>query len=424
VSHSREDLVWLARAAAEGTVPDYQLSAWLMAAYLNPLSADETAWLTEAMAGSGRRLNLEGLPRPWVDKHSTGGVGDKTTIVLLPLLASCGLTIVKMSGRGLGITGGTLDKLASVPGFRLDLSPDEMKEQARRVGLALTGQTPDLAPADKVLYALRDSTSTVDSVPLIVSSILSKKVAGGAETIVLDVKCGSGAFMTDLAQARRLAEALGDAAGRLGLKLLYAITDMSQPLGSAVGNALEVIEAGRVLKGDAPPGTPTSRLKELCVHLAAMTLQAAGTVTDTIEGRMRAERALASGEAYRRAEVWFEAQGASGSALRGEGLPVAPHQAEVRAQATGTVAAVDARCIGQTVLDLGGGRVKKEDSIDPSVGVEVHRTVGTEVIAGDPIATVHAATRESLERALEAVGRGIRISSESSHPASLVLGEG
>ncbi|HZH98209.1 MAG TPA: thymidine phosphorylase, partial [Fimbriimonadaceae bacterium] len=215
--HTREDLSWFAKAAAAGEIPDYQLSAWLMAAYLNPLDEQETAWLTVAMAESGQRLDLTGLPKPWVDKHSTGGVGDKTTLVLLPLLAACGLTCVKMSGRGLGITGGTIDKLSSVPGFRTDLSPEEMKKQAGEIGLALTGQTPDLAPADKVLYALRDATATVSSMPLIVSSILSKKLAGGAEALVLDVKCGSGAFMKTRSEADALAESLASTAALAGL---------------------------------------------------------------------------------------------------------------------------------------------------------------------------------------------------------------
>ena len=223
--HTREELRWLTRAAATKSVPDYQLAAWLMAAFIHPLDQEETAWLTLEMADSGERLDLTGLPKPWVDKHSTGGVGDKTSIVVLPILAACGLTVVKMSGAGLGITGGTVDKLSSIPGFRLDLSPDEMKSQAKRIGLALTGQTPNLAPADKTLYSLRDTTATVASVPLIVSSILSKKVAGGADTVVLDVKCGSGAFMRNLDEAKTLAEALIATAKLVGLNLYAGDVD-------------------------------------------------------------------------------------------------------------------------------------------------------------------------------------------------------
>ncbi|MCH7945802.1 MAG: thymidine phosphorylase, partial [Armatimonadetes bacterium] len=270
-ANSVEELRFLSQGAADGSLSDEELTAWLKAAYQNTLSATETADLTLAMAESGERLDLAGLPKPWVDKHSTGGVGDKTTIVLLPLLAACGMTVVKMSGRGLGITGGTVDKLGSVPGFRLDLTPEEMKEQAGRIGLAITGQTPRLAPADKKLYALRDVSGTVGSVPLIVSSILSKKIAGGAETVVLDVKCGSGAFMKTLPEAQALAQALVETARLCGLDLHLSITDMDQPLGRAVGNALEVKEAIRVLQG-----SETGRFRDLCLHFAGRALAAVG----------------------------------------------------------------------------------------------------------------------------------------------------
>ena len=227
----RDEIEHIVAGATDGSIPDYQLSAFLMAAFIQGLNAQETADLTSAMAGSGERLDLSSLPRPWVDKHSTGGIGDKTTLVTLPILRACGLTVVKMSGRGLGITGGTIDKLESVPGFRTDLSPEEMVAQASKIGIALTGQTPKLAPADKKLYSLRNSTSTVASIPLIVASILSKKIAGGAETIVLDVKCGSGAFMRDLSEATSLADALEATAKLLGVRCIARITDMEQPLG-------------------------------------------------------------------------------------------------------------------------------------------------------------------------------------------------
>ncbi len=350
--HSEADLRALAKAAADGSVPDYQLAAWLMAAYLNPLDEEETAWLTLGMADSGVRLELSGLPAPRVDKHSTGGVGDKTTIVLLPLLAACGLTIVKMSGRGLGITGGTVDKLASVPGFRLDLSPEEMVAQAGRIGLALTGQTPNLAPADKALYALRDATATVASVPLIVSSILSKKLAGGADTVVLDVKCGSGAFMRTREEAETLARALAETGRLCGLRIRIAVTDMSQPLGSAVGNALEVAEALRVLTpatalGTAlvpsASGTPTERVAALCLELAALTVEASGLAATREEARAPAESAWASGKALEKARAWVQAQGAAADAP----LPVAPVQRTVEhAGDEGWVARVDAETVG------------------------------------------------------------------------------
>ncbi len=285
LGNSRQELRIVADGAADGSLTDEELTAWLKAAYDHPLSPEETAQLTLAMAESGERLDLTGLPKPWVDKHSTGGVGDKTTIVLLPLLAACGLTVVKMSGRGLGITGGTVDKLGSVPGFRLDLSPDEMKEQAGRIGIALTGQTPRLAPADKRLYALRDVTGTVGSVPLIVSSILSKKIAGGAETVILDVKCGSGAFMKTLLKAEALAQALQDTANLCALNLHTSITDMDQPLGHAVGNALEVKEAIRVLKGEE-----IGRFRDLCLHFAGKALLATGKGTEDDKEQSQTQR--------------------------------------------------------------------------------------------------------------------------------------
>jgi len=408
LKHTKPELDWLASVAARGEIPDYQIAAWLMAAYLHPLDAEETAWLTLAMADSGERLDLTGLPKPWVDKHSTGGVGDKTSIVLLPLLAACGLTVIKMSGRGLGITGGTVDKLLSVPGFRMDLSPDQLKDQAKGIGLAISGQTPNLAPADKVFYALRDATATVGSIPLIVSSILSKKIAGGAETVVLDVKAGSGAFMKTLDAARELANALAATAKLAGLNARLAITDMSQPLGRTVGNALEVGEAGMVLTGNEP-----SRFCELCVDLAALTLVAAGETWDMDTGREKARRAFASGQALQKAEAWFEAQGGDPAVLvRPDKLPRAPVQKQVFAGRAGWIEEIHADIVGQVVVELGGGRTKKEDRIDPSVGVEVHREVGLPVASDQPVFTIHARDEASCGAAVERLTKSVSISLE------------
>lgn len=403
-----EELRTLAMGAAKGEIPDYQLAAWLMAAFLHPLTLDETAWLTQAMADSGERMNLEGLPKPWVDKHSTGGVGDKTTLVLLPLLASCGLTCLKMSGRGLGITGGTIDKLASVPGFRTDLTPDELKEQAARIGIALTGQTPNLAPADKVLYALRDATATVASVPLIVSSILSKKLAGGAETVVLDVKCGSGAFMKDLAAARELADWLMGVGKRCGLNLRLAITDMDQPLGRCVGNALEVREAIEVLQG------ASSRFSQLCVSLAGLTLSACGLASDQAAGRELASARLADGSALAKAKEWFAAQGAEGDVFsQPERLPSAPVVSEVTWSGTsGWVHRFDAAAVGQAVVDMGGGRHRKDDVLDYAVGVEILVAVGDRLEPGKAVARVHARTAEQAGSTAERVRAAIALSAE------------
>ncbi|HTQ09196.1 MAG TPA: thymidine phosphorylase [Fimbriimonadaceae bacterium] len=411
--HTKPELDWLARAAARGEIADYQIAAWLMAAYIHPLDPEETAWLTLAMADSGERLDLTGLPKPWVDKHSTGGVGDKTSIVLLPLLAACGLTVIKMSGRGLGITGGTVDKLESVPGFRMDLPPAELKAQATRIGLAISGQTPNLAPADKVFYGLRDATATVGSIPLIVSSILSKKIAGGAETVVLDVKAGSGAFMKTLDAARELAAALAATAKLAGLNARLAISDMDQPLGRTVGNALEVGEAGMVLTGNEP-----SRFCELCVDLAGLTLAAAGETWDLDTGRRKAREALASGRALQKAEAWFEAQGGDPAVLvRPDKLPRAPVQRYVLCGTEGWMGSIDAETVGQIVVDLGGGRTRKEDTIDPAVGVEVHREIGMRVTADGPAFTVHARDESDAEAAAERLSRCFRISGD---PVDLV----
>ncbi len=399
--HSRGELDRLALGAAQGTVPDYQLTAWLMAAYLNPLSPQETADLTLAMAASGERLDLTGLPKPWVDKHSTGGVGDKTTLVLTPLLAACGLTVVKMSGRGLGITGGTIDKLESVPGFRTNLSVEEMKEQAGRIGLALTGQTPSLAPADKAFYALRDVTATVPSLPLIVSSILSKKIAGGAETVVLDVKCGRGAFMETLPAAEELARALRSVGELAGLTIRTAITDMDQPLGRTAGNALEVKEAIRVLAGKE-----SGRFGDLCVHLATVVMEAVGEPNP--QGKVTA--ALSSGEALAKAKEWFAAQGGDSQIFESENWQVAPVQITLAADQSGWVERIDARAVGQAVVDLGGGRKTKDSLLNHSVGIETHVEVGSQVESGQPIFTIHAATAGDAESVRASLQAGFTVS--------------
>lgn len=417
--NDREDLALLAKGAADGSIPDYQLSAWLMAAYLNPLSEQETAWLTMEMAATGERIDRTGLGRPWIDKHSTGGVGDKTTLVLMPLLAACGLTIMKMSGRGLGITGGTVDKLASVPGFRLDLSSEEMKAQAKRIGLAITGQTASLAPADKTLYALRDATATVDSIPLIVSSILSKKIAGGAEIIALDVKCGSGAFMKTLPRAKELAGALTRTGELSGLKCSALITDMDQPLGRTVGNALEVIEAARVLRGE-----PGGRFGELCLRLAGHTLFIAGLSETAEAGFEMARRILSDGSAYRKAQQWFDAQGASVPLDDIEDrLPRARVHREIHHRgAPGWAKRIDAETIGRAVVALGGGRASKEDEIDPAVGIEVHVEVGGPIGPGQKLFTVHASSIPVAEQVGEGLLQAVELSPQPMAPPQIVLG--
>lgn len=397
---SADQLAFIAQGAADHSIPDYQLAAWLMAVYLNGLDDQETANLTLAMADSGERIDLTGLPKPWVDKHSTGGVGDKTTIVLLPILAACGLTVVKMSGPGLGKTGGTIDKLASVPGFNTNLSPEQMKSQAREIGLALTGQTPSLAPADKTLYALRDVTATVPCLPLIVSSILSKKIAGGANVVVLDVKCGSGAFMETLEDASKLASKLREVGEKAGLIVRTVITDMDQPLGRTAGNSLEVKEAIRILKGEE-----SGRFAELCFHLARVTLEAAGIVADPAF-------AVASGAALIKAKQWFAAQGGDLSVFENEDWQTAPVQIEVLAKEAGFVKSISAEIVGETVVDLGGGRRVKTDAIDPTVGIETLVQIGDEIVAGQAIFRIHAADKEKANITSYTLDNAVRISSK------------
>ncbi|MCW5941565.1 MAG: thymidine phosphorylase [Fimbriimonadaceae bacterium] len=405
--HTRAEIRFLAQAAAMELVPDYQLSAWLMAAFLNPLNETETAWLTEAMADSGERLDLRRLPKPWIDKHSTGGVGDKTSLVLMPLLAACGVTVVKMSGRGLGITGGTVDKLASIPGFRTDLTAKQMQDQAARIGIAVTGPSGELAPADKTLYALRDATGTVENLPFLVSSILSKKLAGGAESVMLDVKTGFGALIQPLDKSRELAGWLVRIGRKCGLNVRAAVTDMNAPLGVCVGNALEVREAF-----DTLAGRTNGRFRELCVRLAGYALDLSGTATGDREGREMAERAMQSGAALGKAREWVAAQGGDVAVVdEPRRLPAAEVVVEVRhAGPRAYVQELNARHIGETVVRLGGGRTKKDDKIDPGVGLELPVTVGGKLEEGDLVARIHAAGARDAEAAEASVREALVLS--------------
>lgn len=418
--HSADELRWLAQSAADGTIPDYQLAAWLMAAVLNPLDERQTADLTVAMAASGERLDLSPLPRPWVDKHSTGGVGDKTTLVGLPLMAACGLTVVKMSGRGLGITGGTVDKLASVPGFRVDMEPEELIRTASQIGIALAGQTARLAPADKTLYALRDATSTVASLPLIVSSILSKKLASGAEHVVLDVKCGSGGFMACPEQAFALAHSLERVGTLCGLNVKALVSDMEQPLGRAVGNRLEVWEALETLRGSGP-----ERLVELVVELVGHLLVMGGIVADLPSARALARVKLSDGSARQKAKDWFEAQGADPALCDDPGRLLAEdmHQVEVLSPSDGWVARWDARTIGEVVVDLGGGRKTKEDLIDPDVGVISLVELGQKLEKGQPLARVVARTAEHAQKSVQRLLDALQLSPDPVDSPDLFLRE-
>ncbi len=364
-------------------VPDYQMAAFCMAVYFRGLTAAETVALTEAMVESGSRVDLRSaVGRTVADKHSTGGVGDKTSIALGPVVAACGAPFGKMSGRGLGHTGGTLDKLESIPGYRVELSGDELVAQVRRVGLAIVGQSAHLVPADRKLYALRDVTATVDEVSLIAASVMAKKIAAGAGALVLDVKVGEGAFMATIDRGRVLAETMLELGRRAGMSVVSLLTDMDQPLGQAVGNALEVREALALLRGEGP-----ADLRELVLVAAGHLLALSDLGVDAEEGRRRAEQAIAAGSALAAYERWIEAQGGDPDE---RALPVAPVVQEVPAPGPGYVRRLSARGIGLAALHLGAGRARKEDSVDPAVGIVCAKKRGEWVERGQPLAEVHA----------------------------------
>jgi pyrimidine-nucleoside phosphorylase len=383
-------------AYARDEVPDYQMAAFLMAVYFKGLTIAETFTLTDAMVASGETIDLGGaLRRKSVDKHSTGGVGDKTSIAVGPLVAACGVPFGKMSGRGLGHTGGTLDKLESIPGYRVVLTTDRFIAQVREVGLAIIGQSADLVPADKRLYALRDVTATVDNISLIAASIMSKKIAGGADAIVLDVKVGDGAFMKTLKDGRALAEAMIQLGRRADREVVCVLTDMDQPLGRAVGNALEVREAVATLGGEGPPD-----FTELVLVSAAHLLALSDLGIDEAEGRRRLEQAVADGSAAAAYARWVRAQGGDPDEAA---LPRAPVVREVAAERAGYAQSLGAIQIGLAALHLGAGRATKEDEIDHAVGVVCRAKRGDQVAAGDVLAEVHARSEADAQEAGRAV---------------------
>jgi pyrimidine-nucleoside phosphorylase len=411
---SGEEITELVRGYTRGDVPDYQMAAWCMAVYFKGLTGRETHALTDAMIRSGETLDLgAALGRRVVDKHSTGGVGDKTSLVVGPIVAACGVPFGKMSGRGLGHTGGTLDKLESIPGFTVELTIEQFVEQVREVGLAIIGQMGDLVPADKKLYALRDVTATVDIVPLIASSIMSKKLAAGADAIVLDVKVGDGAFMKNIEDARILAEQMVDLGRREGRDVVCLLTDMDQPLGAAVGNALEVREAVETISAEGPPD-----LTELVLHACARLLALSDLGIDADEGRERAERAMMDGTARETYDRWIRAQGGDPDP---EALPRAPVVREIVAPRAGTVTRLAALPIGIASLELGGGRRTKDDQVDHAVGVVCSAKRGQSVEAGQVLADVHARDEESAGRAAEAVLGAYEITDEEPRPHGILL---
>jgi pyrimidine-nucleoside phosphorylase len=397
--------------------PDYQTSALLMAIVLRGMSTEETAWLTGAMVRSGEKLDLSDLPGPKVDKHSTGGVGDKTSLVLAPLAAACGVVVPKMSGRGLGHTGGTLDKLESIPGFRVGLSLDQFRAALRAVGCTLVGQTAKIAPADKKLYALRDVTATVESIPLITASIMSKKIAEGIDALVLDVKCGRGAFMKERSDGRRLAELLVAIGRANGVRTEALLTAMEAPLGRGVGNALEVIESIETLKGRGPRD-----LEQLSVALAGRMLRLGGLAATEAEAEQKVRAALAGGRGVEKFRQIIEQQGGDPHVIDDYArLPTAPRRHIHTADRTGVIAHLDAELIGRATMVLGAGRNRVEETVDPAVGAVVHAKPGDPVRPGQPIVELHHRDDERLGAALELVSRACVIADEPPPARPLIM---
>lgn len=382
---TKQEIEFVVEGYTNGDIPDYQVSALLMAIYFQGMTLEETAELTMAMAQSGDMIDLSPIEGVKVDKHSTGGVGDKTTIVLAPLVAAVGGKVAKMSGRGLGHTGGTIDKLESFKGFKVEIPEKAFFDQVNAHHIAVVGQSGELAPADKKLYALRDVTATVDQMSLIASSIMSKKIASGADAICLDVKCGTGAFMKTLEDAKALGKAMVDIGKHVGRHTMAVISDMSQPLGYAVGNALEVIEAIETLKGNGPKD-----LTELTITLASNML-VLGKVCKTLEeAKQRIQEVIENGVAIAKLEEWVSLQGGQKEAVRDYSLfPTAQYQAKVLLNETGYVSAIDAESVGKAALVLGAGRETKESVIDLAVGIIIHKKIGDKVEAGEAVATIY-----------------------------------
>lgn len=402
---SADEIEGLVNAYTHGDVPDYQVSAWLMAVVLRGMTRPETAALTHAMLHSGEVLDFSSLPVKKVDKHSTGGVGDKTSLVLAPLAAAAGVAVPMISGRGLGHTGGTLDKLEAIPGFNVNLPVKEFRRVLGTCGCAMIGQTAEIAPADRKLYALRDVTGTVESPFLICASIMSKKLAEGIDALVLDVKTGSGAFMKSEKDAAFLAELMVETGERMGKQVVALITDMDQPLGNMIGNALEVVEVVEVLRGAGP-----NDLRELCLELAAWMLHLGGAAKSVGEGRQRSVELISSGKALERFRQMVELQGGDVRVIDDPGkFPKARSTVQVTSARNGFVTSTQCEQIGTACVILGGGRERKEDSVDPAVGIVLHKKVGDRVNAGESLATIHYNTEARGERARQMISESYQI---------------
>jgi pyrimidine-nucleoside phosphorylase len=403
-------------AYTRGAIPDYQASALAMAVYFRGMTAAETVALTRAMMETGEVLDLSDLPGPKVDKHSTGGVGDKTSLILAPLAAACGVFVPMISGRGLGHTGGTLDKLESIPGFRVGLSLEEFRAVLRKSRLGLIGQTPEIAPADRKLYALRDVTATVESRPLIAASIMSKKMAEGIDALVLDVKTGDGAFMKSFEDSKALAAAMVEIGRGMGKKVAALITGMDQPLGRAVGNALEVVESVETLRGGGPRD-----LEELSVELAAWMLSLVGAAPSLEAARAQVQGALRSGAGLAKLREVVELQGGDPRVCDDPGrLPAAREKVDLPAPRRGRVASVACRAVGHAAMLLGAGRETVDSRIDPAVGLVLHKKVGDAVEEGEPLLTLHVNDRRRLDESIALLKGAFRVEPEAAAPGPLV----
>ncbi|WP_164668709.1 pyrimidine-nucleoside phosphorylase [Virgibacillus doumboii] len=412
---SKEEIRFFINGYTNGDIPDYQVSALMMAVYFQDMTEAERAELTTAMVESGDQIDLSAISGIKVDKHSTGGVGDTTTLILAPLVASVGVPVAKMSGRGLGHTGGTIDKLESVPGFHVGISSDEFVDLVNTNKAAVVGQTGNLTPADKKLYSLRDVTATVNSIPLIASSIMSKKIASGADAIVLDVKTGAGAFMKQYDEAKELAEAMVSIGNRVGRNTMAVISDMSQPLGKAIGNALEVKEAIDTLKGNGPED-----LTELCLTLGSQMVLLANKADSLDEARTLLSNNLNNGKAFNQFKLFLESQGGDSSvADNPESLPQAAYKIDLKAKYSGTVSEMVADDIGTAAMMLGAGRATKESKIDLAVGIVLHKKIGDTVTEGNPLLTIYS-NQENVEDVKEKLHASITVSEDTVERPQLI----
>jgi pyrimidine-nucleoside phosphorylase len=417
-----DEIHYFIRGLSSGEVADYQATAFLMAVYFRGMSLAETVWLTEAMIESGEKYDLSHIPGVKVDKHSTGGIGDKVSIILAPLAAACGLRVPMMAGRGLGHTGGTLDKLEAISGFNVNLDRRQFEAVIDKVGCAIVGQTAQIAPADKKLYALRDVTGTVECIPLIVASILSKKISEGTNGLVMDVKIGSGAFMKTRSQAQRLGKGLIQVAKKLNLPCRAILTSMSQPLGYSVGNAIEIQECIEILKNEKTNEFSSADLKELTIHLCAQMLNLGRVSRNLSEGRKLAHSKLADGSAWRVFEKLVEAQGGDVSQLSSpKRLPNTPRVIHWKSKRRGFVTRMNAENMGRIVLELGGGRKKASDTIDPRVGIIFHKKLGNKVQLDEPLVSIHSPENFDLSHLENLFHQSIEIRSERKAVPKLIF---